>query len=129
MMNLHGARINTDILKRNGSTYIGSHGEDFLVANDPNFRAIQLRTGPDGSIYMTDWYDPQICHNPDPNIWDRGTGRIYKISYRGTKTVTGVDVSKKSDQELVELLLHKNEWFVRHAQRLLQEREIGRAHV
>ena len=55
------------------------------------------------------------------DIWDRTNGRIYKISYRGTKPVT-VDLAKKSDKELVELLLHKNDWYVRHAQRLLQER-------
>ena len=44
------------------------------------------------------------------------------MSYRGSKPVTGVDLSKKSDAELVELLRDKNQWYVRHAQRLLQER-------
>jgi putative membrane-bound dehydrogenase-like protein len=127
MMNLHGARINTDILKRNGSTYIGSHGEDFLVANDPNFRAIQLRTGPDGSIYMTDWYDPQICHNPDPNIWDRDTGRIYKVVYKGANKASGGreppdDLSKRSSAELVEMLKDTNSWWWRQALLILQER-------
>jgi putative membrane-bound dehydrogenase-like protein len=123
MMNLHGARINTDILKRNGSTYIGSHGEDFLVANDPNFRAIQLRTGPDGSIFMTDWYDPQICHNPDPNIWDRETGRIYKVGYKvnGGHQPPG-DLTQRSSAELVELLKDKNSWLWRQALLILQER-------
>jgi putative membrane-bound dehydrogenase-like protein len=129
MMNLHGARINTDILKRNGSTYIGSHGEDFLVANDPNFRAIQLRTGPDGSIYMTDWYDPQICHNPDPNIWDRETGRIYKVVYKGAKEPqaherpsVGFDLEKLTSEKLVELLKDNNSWWWRQALLILQER-------
>jgi putative membrane-bound dehydrogenase-like protein len=129
MMNLHGARINTDILKRNGSTYIGSHGEDFLVANDPNFRAIQLRTGPDGSIYMTDWYDPQICHNPDPNIWDRDTGRIYKVVYKDTKQPqahgrpsVGFDLEKLSSEQLVDLLKDTNSWWWRQALVILQER-------
>jgi putative membrane-bound dehydrogenase-like protein len=123
MMNLHGARINTDILKRNGSTYIGGHGEDFLVANDPNFRAIQLRTGPDGSIYMTDWYDPQICHNPDPNIWDRETGRIYKVGYKagGDRQPPG-DLTLRSSAELVDLLKDKNSWWWRQALLILQER-------
>jgi putative membrane-bound dehydrogenase-like protein len=123
MMNLHGARVNTDILKRNGSTYIGSHGEDFLIANDPNFRAIQLRTGPDGSIFMTDWYDPQICHNPDPNIWDRDTGRIYKVGYKasGGRQPPG-DLSTRTNAELVELLKDKNSWWWRQALLILQER-------
>jgi putative membrane-bound dehydrogenase-like protein len=129
MMNLHGARVNTDILTRNGSTYKGSHGEDFLVANDPNFRAIQLRTGPDGSIYMTDWYDPQICHNPDPNIWDRETGRIYKVVYTGPprprareSAVKDFDLAKMSSEKLVDLLTHSNSWWWRQALLTLQER-------
>jgi putative membrane-bound dehydrogenase-like protein len=124
MMNLHGARINTDILKRKGSTYSGMHGEDFLIANDPNFRAIQLRTGPDGSIYMTDWYDPQICHNPDPNIWDRDTGRIYKVVYKasGEERQLPGDLTLLSSDHIVDLLKDKNSWWWRQGLLILQER-------
>jgi putative membrane-bound dehydrogenase-like protein len=127
MNNIHGSRINTDILKRNGSTYVGSHGEDFLVANDPNCRVIQLRTGPDGSIYLIDWYDPQICHNTDAAIWDRSHGRIYKVVYKGAgktspKAEPVGDVSKRTSAELVELLKHRNSWWWRMALRVLQER-------
>src|SRR5581483_4091431 len=60
-------------------------------------------------------------HHSDMKIWDRSNGRIYKICYRGTKPVQ-VDLSKKSNQELIELQLHPNDWYVRHARRLLQER-------
>ncbi len=101
---------------------MASHGPDFLLANDFWARFINLRYGPDGNVYLLDWYDKQACHHHDPRIWDRGNGRIYKISYRGTEPVTGVDLSKKSDKELVDLQLHKNQWFARHARRLLQER-------
>jgi putative membrane-bound dehydrogenase-like protein len=122
MGNIHGHRLNMDVLKTKGSGFIASHGPDFLLANDAWARFINLRYGPDGNVYLLDWYDKQACHHRDPNVWDRGNGRIYKISYRGTKPATGVDLTKKSDRKLIELLLHKNEWFVRHAQRLLQER-------
>jgi putative membrane-bound dehydrogenase-like protein len=122
MNNIHGNRINTDILRPNGSSYIGSHGPDFLVANDPNFRAIQIRTGPDGSIYLTDWYDPQACHNTDAAIWDRDHGRIYKVVYQGTPQPKVGDLSKRSSAELVELLKHKNSWWWRQALLILQER-------
>src|SRR5262249_35617983 len=57
----------------------------------------------------------------DPKIWDRETGRIYKICYKGTKPVK-VDLRKKTDKELVQLMLHENDWYVRHARRILQER-------
>ncbi|HXG09011.1 MAG TPA: PVC-type heme-binding CxxCH protein, partial [Gemmataceae bacterium] len=122
MNNIHGSRINTDILKRNGSTYLGSHGPDFLVANDPNFRAIQLRTGPDGSIYLIDWYDPQICHNTNAAIWDRSHGRVYKVVYKGTPPMPPGDLTKRSTDQLVDLLTHKNSWWWRKALLILQER-------
>jgi putative membrane-bound dehydrogenase-like protein len=122
MGNIHGRRINMDRLAPKGSGYVASHGPDFLLANDAWARFINLKYGPDGNVYLIDWYDKQACHRPEPEIWDRTNGRIYKICYRGTKPVTGVDLSKKTDAELVELQLDKNEWYVRHARRLLQER-------
>jgi putative membrane-bound dehydrogenase-like protein len=122
MGNIHGHRLNMDVLKRKGSGFVASHGPDFLLANDAWARFINMRYGPDGNVYLLDWYDKQACHTGNVNIWDRSNGRIYKVSYRGTKPVMGIDLGKKSDLELVELLLHKNEWYVRHARRILQER-------
>ena len=86
MGNIHGHRLNMDILKPKGSGFVASHGPDFLLANDAWARFINLRYGPDGNVYLIDWYDKQACHTGDVNIWDRSNGRIYKISYRGTKT-------------------------------------------
>jgi putative membrane-bound dehydrogenase-like protein len=121
MGNIHGRRINMDILKPKGSGYVASHGKDFLLANDEWARFINLRYGPDGNVYLIDWYDKQACHLPNPAAFDRSNGRIYKICYRGTKSVQ-VDLRKLTNAELVELQLHKNDWYVRHARRILQER-------
>src|SRR5205823_10303238 len=93
------------------------------LANDAWARFINLRYGPDGNVYLIDWYDKQACHvGSKADAWDRDNGRIYKISHRAAKPVVGIDLSKKSDKELVALLGEKNEWYVRHARRLLQER-------
>jgi putative membrane-bound dehydrogenase-like protein len=121
MGNIHGRRINMDILHPKGSGFVASHGKDFLLANDAWARFINMRYGPDGNVFLIDWYDKQACHWPEPGIWDRTNGRIYKICYRGTKPVS-VDLSKCSDRELVEMQLRQNDWHVRHARRLLQER-------
>src|SRR5262249_25300239 len=51
----------------------------------------------------------------------RKTGRIYKIAY-GDRPAVKVDVTKLSDAQLVELQLHRNDWYVQHARRVLQER-------
>lgn len=123
MGNIHGRRINMDILKRKGSGYVASHGPDLLLANDAWARFINMRYGPDGNVYLIDWYDKQACHTGDTKIWDRSTGRIYKLSYRGAKKGSAtVDLAKCTDMELVAHQLSKNDWYVRHARRILQER-------
>src|SRR5205823_9028875 len=119
MCNLHGNRINHDILERNGSTYVARHGKDFLMANDPWFRGLAIGYGPDGGVYVTDWCDTGECHNY--NVADQTNGRIYKITYGDVKPWKG-DLAKLSDEKLAELHSHQNHWFVRHARRLLQER-------
>ncbi|MBM3997610.1 MAG: c-type cytochrome [Planctomycetes bacterium] len=119
MCNLHGNRINHDILERNGSTYVARHAKDFMHANDPWFRGLALTYGPDGGVYVSDWTDTGECHNY--KVVDRSNGRIFKITYGDVKPWKG-DLAKLSDLELAKLQLHKNEWQARHARRLLHER-------
>ena len=121
MGNIHGRRLNVDILNPKGSGYVAGHSPDFLLANDAWARFINLRYGPDGNVYLIDWYDKQACHTGNPQIWDRTNGRIYKISYRGTKSAS-VDLTKKTSAELARLQTNDNDWYVRHARKLLQER-------
>ncbi len=121
MGNVHGRRINMDLPRPRGSGYVASHGPDFLMANDAWARFINMKYGPDGNVYVIDWYDKQACHDNKPGVWDRSNGRIYKVCYRGTKWEP-VDLARKSNRELIELQSHPNEWYVRHARRLLQER-------
>jgi putative membrane-bound dehydrogenase-like protein len=117
--NIHGNRVNHDALKRRGSGYVGTHEPDFLLANDPWFRGVALCYGPDGGAYVADWCDTGECHN-EKKV-DRTNGRIYKVTFGEPKPWSG-DLSKLSDTDLVNRQLHKNDWFVRHARRLLQER-------
>jgi len=121
MGNIHGRRINVDLLKPKGSGYVAGHGPDFLLANDAWARFINLQYGPDGNVFLIDWYDKQACHTTNPTIWDKTNGRIYKVTFRASKW-EAVDLAKKSDLELANLQLHPNDWHVRHARRLLQER-------
>ncbi len=117
--NLHGNRVNQDVLERKGSGYVAHHGKDFLFANDPWFRGLALLYGPDGGVFVADWNDTGECHNYDHVT--PTNGRIYKITY-GDPIKVNIDLAKLSDDELVKLQLHKNDWQVRHARRLLQER-------
>ena len=121
MNNIHGQRLNRDQLQPNGSGYIGRHAPDFLLTGDRASQIMNMRYGPDGNVWMIDWYDMQACHTGDVKAHDRSNGRIFKISY-GDAPTTPVDLKHASDKELAELVLHANDWFVRHARRILQER-------
>jgi putative membrane-bound dehydrogenase-like protein len=121
MCNIHGRRINQDRLERSGSTYVGRHEHDFLMAHDPWFRGLELKYGPDGSVYLTDWYDTGECHETDADNAHRENGRIYKIRF-GAVQPAGVDLSALSEEALAQLQLHQNDWYVRTARRVLQER-------
>jgi putative membrane-bound dehydrogenase-like protein len=118
--NLHGKRINNDLPRRQGSGFTAAHGKDFLISlRDRMFMALHLNYGPDGAVTLIDWYDRGECHTRMPH---RETGRIYKVTYTGTPKVKP-DLAKLSNDELVRLQLHKNDWYVTHARRLLQERK------
>jgi len=126
MGNLHGHRLNVDVLKPKGSGYEADRQPDFLLSNDKWFMPITIMGGPDGNVYVSDWYDQQICHLPQPEKWDRTNGRIYKIVHKDTKPVVGLDLQKCTDEELVKYQTHENQWYVRHARRILQERTLSR---
>ena len=121
MNNIHGQRLNVDVLERKGSGFVGKHAPDFCNFNDKWSQVVNLLQGPDGSIYLIDWYDRQQCHLPDPAKHDRSNGRIFRIAHRDQRKAS-VDLAKKSDAELAGLISDKNEWLSRHARRLLQER-------
>jgi hypothetical protein len=120
MANTHGNRLLFDKLQRQGSGYVARHGGNFLMANDLWFRGISVAYGPDGGVYASDWNDFGECHDADGAY--RTSGRIYKVTYGTPKPLTEFNLQKLTDPELVKLLTHKNEWFVRHARRILQER-------
>ncbi|MDB6023941.1 MAG: putative rane-bound dehydrogenase domain protein [Verrucomicrobiales bacterium] len=119
-VNLHGYRLNNDLIERSGAGYVGKHGEDFMKTTDKWFRAVDLIYGNDGGVFLADWSDTGECHESDGV--HRSSGRIYKIVHGTPGKPAIADVSKLKDLDLVKLQLHENEWFARHARRVLQER-------
>jgi putative membrane-bound dehydrogenase-like protein len=125
MGNIHGNAINVDILNRNGSTYQAEIRGDFLRANDAWFMPVVQKTGPDGSLYILDWYDRYHCYqdaNRDPAGIDRLKGRLYRVRYKDTPRRVGFDLASSSDDELIGLLGSTNVYDRDIAQRLLVER-------
>ncbi len=82
---------------------------------------LNFQYGPDGSVYVIDWYDKNQCHSTNPELHQKTLGRIFKISHASDRPVR-VDLARLPSSELVAMQLHRNDWYVQHARRLLQER-------
>ena len=121
MNNINGARLNVDHLTRSGSGYVATHKPDFIVMNDAWSQWLNFKYDPSGSVFAIDWYDKNQCHNKNPDVHDKTMGRIFKITHEGDKW-TRVNLAKASDKALVNYQLHPNEWYVRQARTILQER-------
>ena len=119
MANLHERALLTDILEPAGSGYIGRHGDDTLLANDPRWIGFSVETGPDGAVYILDWHDGDICGN---DVLNKDTARIQRVAPKGLRGTSGLNLAAKSDLELAALQTHRNDWYVRRARLLLQER-------
>ncbi|MBA4019073.1 MAG: dehydrogenase [Pirellula sp.] len=79
-------RINHDRLERAGASYRAVEQPDFLTCDDPWFRPVDLKLGPDGALYVADFYNCIIGHYEVPLDHpqrDRERGRIWRISYTG----------------------------------------------
>ena len=119
--NLHGHRLLRETVQRDGSGYISRHRPDFARTLDHAFVGVGVMLGPDGSLFISDWHDPQTCHHRDPEIWDRSNGRVYRLRYGDLKS-SATNLPERGDFELTELLVHENAWFARAAALELQQR-------
>lgn len=132
--NIHANMIHQDRLSPKGSSFVASHVQDFLIANDGWFRPVSTQTGPDGALWVMDWHDKYPCYQnarANPEGVDRKYGRIWRVVYTGgqpgkavpSRPSAAMDLAKLSSLELVKLLEHPNNWQRRMAQRLLSERK------
>ncbi len=117
---IHMNKQRNERVVRSGSGYKSERNGDFMDSGDKWFRGLSPQYGPDGSVFVNDWYDKVPCHQ-QREFTDRTNGRIYKVTTDNVKPVN-VDLSKASEAELVQYQLHANDWYVRHARRILQER-------
>ena len=94
-------------MKEEGSGFHADPVEPLLRATDGNFRPVDLEFGPDGALYLVDWYNPLIGHMQhslrDPNR-DVEHGRIWRISYKQRPLVEKAKVAGATIPELLELL-------------------------
>lgn len=128
--------VHRDVLSPRGATFVASRGRDdmeFLASTDSWFRPVNLYVGPDGALYVIDYYRPYIEHpewassdlqkNPDVLSTGKDRGRIYRIvaseASNGPTSRARPRLGTASDADLVKALAHRNLWWRRTAQRLL----------
>ena len=120
--NLLASNVDVHQVEPAGSTFKTKLLGEFLGSDDKRFRPVDIRTGPDGAIYIADWYDARANHVIPQDTWDKTTGRVYRVAPRGLPGVKPFDLSKKTNDELVMLLSDRNDWYARMARRILAER-------
>ena len=127
--------VHSDLLKPRGATYVAQRsvdGAEFLASTDGWFKPVFTTVGPDGALYVVDYYRKYIEH-PDyvPEGMEgkfdlregAGKGRIYRILHSSSKTVARPQLKNASSAELAGQLSNPNLWWRTTAQRLLVERQ------
>ncbi len=122
-------------LEARGGAFIAHNGRNFLASDDEWTAPICAEVGPDGALWVVDWYNYVIQHNPTPQgfhtgkgnayetpLRDKTHGRVYRIVYKGAKKSGPVGLDAGSPSALVSSLKHDNMLWRMTAQRLLVER-------
>ncbi|MEJ1237471.1 PVC-type heme-binding CxxCH protein [Chryseolinea sp. T2] len=89
-----------------GSSPVGKSEVDFIKSEDPWFRPVNIKLGPDGALYVADFYNAIIGHyevSLNHPKRDRQRGRIWRITYKGKKNERR-DLTKSTLDELIKAL-------------------------
>src|SRR6185369_5118955 len=114
--NFLGHTVSWWTIQPTDSTVRAKYGGVVADAHDTWFGPTDVCLGPDGALYISDFYDKRTAH-PDPDAnWDRSNGRIYKITVADAKPpTTQIDIAGLSSNELVDLLSNANHWYSNRA--------------
>ncbi len=132
--NVMTSRVNRDRLEVHGSTLLAISEPDFIVADDPWFRPVDIQIGPDGAMYVADFYNKIIGHYEVPLDHpgrDRRRGRIWRIVYTGKhantpRTVMPPSLADANIEQLIAACSHDSLLYRRRATDELVDR-IGAA--
>ena len=123
-------------LQSRGADFTATNLHSFLASDDEWTAPIAAEVGPDGALWMIDWYNYIVQHNPTPQgfktgkgnayetpLRDKRHGRIYRVTHTASKPgVAPVRLDRATTAQLVSALKNDNQLWRMHAQRLLVER-------
>lgn len=100
-----------------GSTFLNVDEEQIIQTDDHWFRPVNIKAGPDGDVYIADWYDSRLSHVDPHDTWHKTSGRVYRLRNKESKSILPkFDLSKYSGAQLIQLLKGEKKWFRQQAQ-------------
>jgi len=120
-----GHRVCRYVLQEDGSGFASKEQKEVIKSNHPAFRPIDVKMGPDGAIYIADWYNPIIQHGEvdfRDERRDKTHGRIWRVTAKNRPLVERPKISGAKIEELLELLKSPEDWTRNHARRELKAR-------
>jgi len=118
-------RIRRFSVTRDGAGFSLQWKEPLLKSWHRNFRPVDVKVGPDGAIYVVDWYNPITCHQDDayrdPQR-DKAHGRIWRVS-SNAPVVKPADLSKAPIHQVLDALKSSEHWTRHQAKRALTGRD------
>ncbi|MBI1903303.1 MAG: sorbosone dehydrogenase, partial [Planctomycetia bacterium] len=120
-----GHRVCRFVLSDDGSGFAAREQVELIKTNHVAFRPIDIKMGPDGAIYIADWYNPIIQHGEvdfrDPRR-DHTRGRIWRVTCKGRPLVTPPDLTRIPTSQVLDALKLPEDWTRHQAKRVLAER-------
>ena len=105
------SRVQVTRLEPMGSSYKTIEEPFMATCDDGWFRPVDLKAGPDGAIYIADFYEQRISHVDPRDTWDRTTGRIWRVRPTNWKPgILSFDFNQLSSVDLVRQLNSPNRW-------------------
>ncbi|WKN31478.1 ThuA domain-containing protein [Porifericola rhodea] len=136
-----GNILHTAIIEKQGAGFIEKNGGNLMASADEWVSPVEAKVGPDGAVWVADWYNFIVQHNPTPTpdrggyeaetgdgnayvnpLRDRKHGRIWRIVYKDAEPYSKLQLDAEDNEQLLEALTHDNMFWRLTAQRLLVEK-------
>lgn len=137
-----GHLVHIAMIEQQGAGFVEKDGWNLFAGADEWVAPVEAKVGPDGAVWVLDWYNFIVQHNPTPSperggyqaengpgnayinpLRDKKRGRIWRVVYRDAKPYKRVELNKDDTGELVNALKNDNMFWRMTAQRLLVEKK------